>query len=193
MNNDVTINSDKAPKIAAEGSNIQLRNINDARCSDSGSLNRAEFVRNVYGHVLPVGADWRLSLRPDYWVPALGKLHAGDRIEVRSQDCRLQFEIILFDVNERVSPPLMDCAFRAIFPPDLDLPKPVFRESRHLIVQRGAGFDLLDIRGKILGSYPDRATAGDIMAVLEREALAEAAELLDRQLSAAHRPPDKVQ
>jgi hypothetical protein len=163
----------------SKASNLQPPS-NEPVCSNSGPLKRAEFVRNIYAHILPAGMDWRCALRPDYWLPELRRLTAGCRIEVCSFDARIQFEIIVFAVSERVKPVLLDMAFRAIWPPNLDLPAPIFRESNYRIEQGAIDWKLLDRHGKEIGSYLDRATAGDAMALLEREALAEAA-LLEQQ------------
>jgi hypothetical protein len=132
-------------------------------------LRPGDFSRVIFAHVLLEGMDWRRALTPEYWLPAMHKLSPGSRIECRSSDWRTQFEILIFDVSERVNPPLLDMGFRAIWPPDLDLPPPVERKSRYHIRQFGVEFQVVDWEGKLIGTYPDRIAAGDVIALLERE------------------------
>ncbi len=98
----------------------------DRSCTER--LLRAEHVRNFYCHVIPEGWDWKQTLRPEYWTPQLYKIRPGDRIEVRTADRLICFEIYVIDVSERVDPPLFDVSYRAVHPLDLDLPVPTFRE-----------------------------------------------------------------
>jgi hypothetical protein len=155
-----------APKID-EG-----RKLDESRFPNT--LIAARHHRVVYAHVLPAEIDWRDALEPAYWSRVMFKLRPGDRIEVRSADWHLQFEILIFDVSERVEPVLLDMGFRAIWPPNLELPPPVVRESKYFIKQVGSEYRLLDLRGTTIGSYPHRRAAGDMMALLEREARVEA-------------------
>src|SRR5215204_2654773 len=58
-----------------------------------------------------------------FWVGLFKKyLNPGDRIEIHSSDHLVQFEIFVPWMQPRCGPADIDIRFRAIYPPDLQLP-----------------------------------------------------------------------
>jgi hypothetical protein len=136
------------------------------------NLNSVEHERGNYCHFVPLGTDWRETLKAEYFEHICFRLRDGDRIEIHSHDHRVQFEIIVLSVNHRISPPHLEAAYRPIFP--LDLPLPTHTTGDHLRfrvrAQRGAArrFEIFDgIEGAVIRDGLDYQIALDTAGALE--------------------------
>src|SRR3954452_13225769 len=85
-------------------------------------VRRTETIRNTWAHDMLDGVDWTEALSRDYWGSVVEKFRPGDRIEIHSFDHRVQFTMLVLDVNTASDPVYLDAVFLPISPPDLRLP-----------------------------------------------------------------------
>jgi hypothetical protein len=119
---------------------------------------------------VPEGRDWHECLSPHYWAKCLHELTPGGRIEVHDASHQVQFEILILACNPIAVPPTLDLGFRAIYPPDLQLPVSSTKR-RHRAVYRNGPNDWSVI-----------SPSGETVAVeiADREGALRAAGLLDQ-------------
>src|SRR5215208_6924094 len=102
-------------------------------------LNKLGHTHRISCWLMPEGVDWRDALSPHYWALCLKEMAAGDRIEVHDASHQVQFDIFVLGCNHVAVPPTLDLGYRAIYPPDLQLPisssprrhRPVFRQGQN--------------------------------------------------------------
>src|SRR5215204_6497611 len=120
--------------------------------------------------LVPEGVDWHECLSPHYWAKCLTELDAGDRIEVHDASHQIQFEVLVLGCNSVAVPPTLDLGYRAIYPPDLQLPASSTRR-RHRVVFRQGQNDWIVM-----------SPAGALVAqeIVDREGALRAAGMLDQ-------------
>jgi hypothetical protein len=85
-------------------------------------VRRAEALVNHWCHIVDEDTDWSAALSRDYWSLVIERFRAGDRVEIHSFDRRIQFTMLVLDVNTAANPHYFDIAFLPIYPADLQLP-----------------------------------------------------------------------
>jgi hypothetical protein len=121
-------------------------------------------------HVVPVGTPWEEALKPAYWTRSFEKLRPGDTITVHSCDHAVVFEILVQDINPRVSPIFFLMQYRALYPAGLELPAPPSMEALKYSVRvmRGGGnlFEVVDELGDVKRDRMQRMDALDVCLAL---------------------------
>ena len=136
-------------------------------------VRRIEQVRNTWGHDISDGVDWTEALCREYWHSALEKFLPGDRVEIHSFDHRIQFTMLVLDVNAQSDPLYFDAAFLPVYPPDLRLPElPPQRVPRYQ-VRQAPGSSLFNVvdnsTGKPVHENPKtHHAANEMCSELER-------------------------
>jgi hypothetical protein len=87
--------------------------------------------------LMPEGVDWHDALSKHYWAKCLTELDAGDRIEVHDASHQIQFEVLVLGCNRAAVPPTLDLAFRAIWPPGLELPEASIKQRHRVVFRQG--------------------------------------------------------
>lgn len=126
-------------------------------------LNSADFVRTLHGHVVPESVDWHDAVEPGYWRVVGERLREGDRIEVITADRQICFEVVVLEVNPRVSPLHMKVGVRPIWPLDLALPVPPKAVHMPYRVRQEAGglYGVVNAMGDVVKSGLTRSAALD--------------------------------
>jgi hypothetical protein len=140
------------------------------------TLHPADQVRTVFAYRCVDGRDWRDCLSPEFWRAdmVMRRLQPGDRIEVQSADCQVQFEIAVVDVNPHANPPKLDMAFRPIYPFDLRLPEPTISEPPRYRVRENLSrgyWEIVDRDGVLVADgLLDREAAQRALGALDATA-----------------------
>src|SRR6187551_523557 len=138
------------------------------------ALERAGFARNTWEHNIPDGVDYTEALTREYWGSVVEKFRAGDTVVIHSFDHRIQFTMLVLDVNTATDPVFLDAVFLPVYPPDLRLPAlPPQRAARYVVRQApglGGSFHVVDTAtGKLAREHAVyRAEAMALAADLER-------------------------
>ena len=145
-------------------------------------VRRIESVVNTWGHVIEEGVDWPLALYREYWGRVVQKFRPGDRVEIHSFDHRIQFTMLVLDVNTSANPIYLDIAFLPVWPVDIRLPIPApQREPRYIVRQApgSSGFRVIDTSSgePVHPNSKDRFSALEMAAELNRGLESSAAQM----------------
>jgi hypothetical protein len=134
------------------------------------SLLARRYIDVDYVHVVPVGTPWEEALKVEYWARSFEKLRPGDTITVHSCDHAVVFEILVQDINPRVSPIFFMMQYRPLYPAGLELPAPPSMEplKYSVRVMRGGGnlFEVVDELGDVKRDRMQRMDALDVCLAL---------------------------
>jgi hypothetical protein len=157
-------------------------------------VKRQEVLSNKWMHVCEPGVPWQAALEQSYWSLQMGKLAAGDTIEIHSSDRAIRLLMHIIDTNQAID--YLVVGFAPIWPLDLQLPEglPLVRPPRFAVRQaRGSSlFNVVDLStGEMVDDHlRDRSTAMELSATLERASLTTEAQIA-RQLDQAEDAPAK--
>jgi hypothetical protein len=164
-------------------------------------VRRIESIRNTWAHDIPEDTDWRDTLTREYWGSVVERFRSGDRVEVHSFDHKIQFTMLVLDVNTSASPLYLNIVFLPVYPPDLRLPEvPPQRIPRYQVRQApgSSNFRVIDLSNGLPVHDNDKSysAAQEMASSLERAIIsAEAMHLADdflRQHHAAEHPVTPV-
>jgi hypothetical protein len=136
-------------------------------------VRRTEAIRNTWAHDIEENVDWTDALAREYWGSHIEKFRPGDRVEIHSFDHRIQFTMLVLDVNTASDPHYFDIAFLPVWPADLHLPEVSRQRAPRYAVRQAAGsstFNVIDTStGLPVNANPiSRHGAQEMAATLER-------------------------
>src|ERR1700687_2993296 len=136
-------------------------------------VRRTEAIRNTWAHDIEENVDWTDALAREYWGSHIEKFRPGDRVEIHSFDHRIQFVMLVLDVNTASDPHYFDIAFLPVWPADLRLPEVSPQRAPRYAVRQAPGsstFNVIDAStGMPVNANPiSRHSAQEMAATLER-------------------------
>src|ERR1700730_12940343 len=145
-------------------------------------VRRTEAIRNTWAHDIEENVYVTDALAREYWGSDIEKFRPGDRVELHSFDPRIQFVMLVLDVNTHCDPLYLDIAFLPVWPDDLRLPEVVPQRVPRYAVRQAAGsstFNVIDnSTGLPVNPNPiSRDSAQEMAATLERGIAASAEQL----------------
>ena len=151
----------------------KLHDITAVTANRASIVRRAEQIRNHWAHDIPDGVDWTEALTREYWGAVIERFRAGDRVEVHSFDHKIQFTMLILDVNTATNPMFLDAVFLPVYPPDLRLPALPPQFMPRYAVRQAPGsslFNVVDLETglSVVENPRDRNAAQELMATLER-------------------------
>jgi hypothetical protein len=136
-------------------------------------VRRTEAIRNTWAHDIEENVDWTEALSREYWGGHIEKMRPGDRVEIHSFDHRIQFTMLVLDVNTHCDPVYLDIAFLPVWPADLRLPEVSPQRQPRYAVRQAAGsstFNVIDTSTgmPVNANSISRHSAQEMAATLER-------------------------
>jgi hypothetical protein len=154
--------------------------------AQAGVVRRAGLLtRSVWEHDIENGTPWTAALSRNYWARHLEKFRSGDRVEIHSGDHRIQFTMLILDINIAADPVYLDTAFIPVYPTDLRLPQMSPQPQPRYAVRQAGGyadlFNVIDLQsGKSVSENPQsRSAALELASTLERGAALSAEQAVD--------------
>ena len=139
----------------------------------SMDVRRAGLVRNTWEHNIAQNVDWRAALDREYWGAVAEKFRPGDEVSIHSWDHRIQYKMLILDVNTMADPVYLNIVFLPVYPPDWRLPElPAQKLPRYSVRQADGGglWNVVDLTtGRPVHDNPkDRSSALEMAGQLER-------------------------